>query len=187
MARRTPLALVLGAASLLLLSADTARAAEGDAATWVGAGLANAGAVTDQGPYLGLSAQTGIRFGLADFWNIQVGAEGAHHFPIDRRGTTLGTMQVADLFAGFRYNLDVFAYVPYVGASVVAFVQGPRSSADRPSRPGVAGKLEVGVDWRFTRHWSVGAKADLYVLGGSATAFPGYSTVSAVVSYHFHL
>jgi hypothetical protein len=92
-----------------------------------------------------------------------------------------------NVFVGLRYNLDVFAYVPYVAVSMVLHQRGP--VADLGERPisTLGAKASLGLDWRFTRNWSVGGRVELHAVGSSPRQFPAFGTLQGVLSYHFRL
>ncbi len=170
-----------------LASPGIARASQGDLAIWLDTSLANAHAVTDEGPQLGAGAQVGALVGISDFWGLVVGLEGAYHFPVSYDEDSLDGMSVQGLFAGFRYNLDIFAYVPYVSLAIGEYLPGPPPEPGEAQRPTVGPRLTIGVDWRFDRYWSFGVNADLHALNFSVAPFPNYSTIGVALGYHFRL
>ena len=171
--------------SVLLLPASPAEASEGEVSVWLGSGLANAPAVTDEGPQLGTSGQLGIDFGLSDFWGIDFGTQLAYHFPRDLDEGRLDPMFLQNIFAGFRYKIDVFTYVPYISLSAVAWPRAPRANPTSGLRPAVGAKGTIGIDWRFSRHWSTGIFAELHTVNFDFGSFPNYNTVGFNVAYHF--
>jgi hypothetical protein len=172
---------------VMSLDASTARASQGEVATWLDVSLATAHDVTDAGPQLGIGTQLGALIGLSDFWGVTAGVDGAYHFPVEYDEASLRAISVQSLFAGFRYNLDIFAYVPYLGIAIGEYIQAPPIEPGAPQRPAVGPRLTLGIDWRFDRHWSVGLKADLHALSFDIASFPSYSTIGIAVGYHFRL
>jgi hypothetical protein len=159
-----------------------AHASEGYAQTWGGLTAANANQLGDSGQW-GAGVQLGFRAGISDFWSFSGGVEGSYHL---LGADEAPNSEVLNLFAGFRYNLDVFQYVPYVGLSVVNFVARP------PAAPGdtgalVGGKLTVGVDWRYSREWSLGGMIELHAPLVEPSNFPIYSSAGVNLAYHFRL
>ena len=173
--------------SLLSAAPHPAHASQGDAEVRVSLMGANAGRVSNQGPQLGFGGQAGVGFDISDFWSIDFGAEALYHPSAKPGDKPLESMVVQDVFAGFRYNLDIFVYVPYVGLSAVAYGLTPRTQRAEAQRPGVGAKLTVGLDWRFQRHWSLGAMAELHALELQFSNFPGYASIGLNLSYHFRL
>lgn len=177
--------LLVAASLVILLVPSPTEASEGEVAVWLGSGLANAPSVTDQGPQLGTSAQIGIDFGLSDFWGIDFGSQVAFHYPRDLDEGRLDSMFLQNIFAGFRYKIDIFTYVPYLSFAAVAWPRGPRANPTGPIRPAVGAKGTIGIDWRFSRHWSTGIFAELHTVNFNFSDFPNYNTVGLNISYHF--
>lgn len=164
-----------------------ADASQGEASVWLGSGLANANSVSD-GPTLGLAAETGLRVGITDFWSLDLGVEGAYHFGYDLEDDgRVDSMFVQHIFAGFRYNLDIFVYVPYVGFTVDTFLRAPPVEPQAQQGPAIGASLNLGVDWRFARHWSAGVRAEMHLLDTELFDFPAYSTFGLNIGYHFRL
>ncbi|AWV89375.1 outer membrane protein with beta-barrel domain [Bradymonas sediminis] len=183
-------ALVLLAAMglAMLLRPAPAQASEGYAQTWGGLMLANSNDSKPGGQW-GAGAQFGFAAGITDFWSIVGGVETSYHLATtsdDDPPEDIPGMQVLGLFAGFRYNVDIFKYVPYVGLAIENFPLGPRPpSATTASRIGA--KLSVGLDWRVNRDYSFGALVELHSALDAPADFPIYSTVGVNLSYHFRL
>jgi len=175
------------AAMLLLL---TARPAEGSK-DWLslhgGGLLANANGASDAGAQFGVAGRGSALIGISDFWGIEIGGGTAYHFSAKPSDDQLSPLDVQHIFAGFRYNIDVFQYVPYLQLAGAAYLPGPPAAPDAPPRSTVGAILTVGVDWRFDRHWSFGALADLHAVSLNFGGFPNYTTVGLNVGYHFRL
>jgi hypothetical protein len=173
---------------LMVLSAPAAASAsDGYAQFWGGLNLANANAASD-GAQWGPGAQVGARFGISDFWSIIGGVGGSYHLETEDAPAS----EVLGLFGGFRYNLDVFQYIPYVGLSVENFIFAPPDEPDAEGQTGetrsmVGGKFSVGMDWRYSRNWSVGGMVELHAPLVDPANFPIYSTIGLNVAYHFRL
>jgi hypothetical protein len=173
---------------MLMAAPQAASATDGYAQLWGGLNLANANAASEGGLW-GPGAQLGARFGISDFWSIVGGVEGSYHFETDDAAST----EVLGLFGGFRYNLDVFQYIPYVGLSIENFIVAPPDEPQSPDQPDqayesmVGGKFSVGVDWRYSREWSVGGMIELHAPLVDPTDFPVYSTIGLNLAYHFRL
>lgn len=172
----------------VLLWPNTAQASDGYAQTWGGVMLANANNAAPGGQW-GAGVQLGFAAGITDFWSIVGGAETSYHLatstdadpPVD-----VPAIQVLGLFAGFRYNVDIFKYVPYVGLALENFPFAPRDAAQTVTSR-IGAKLSVGLDWRFDRNYSFGALIELHSALDTPSEFPLYSTVGANFSYHFRL
>jgi hypothetical protein len=176
---------ILATAAPLLTPTDAA-ASQGDASVWLGAGLSNAPAVNDD-PLLGTAGELGLNIDINDFWSLDFGFQSTVHFGRDFDNSSVDGFYAQHLFAGFRYNLDIFTFVPYLGMSAVAFIPGPPPDPASAVQPAVGGKLNIGVDWRFARHWSTGLRAELHLLSSSLDRFPSYNMVGWRVTYHFRL
>ena len=174
-------------ALMVLALPAPASASEGEASIFTGPVFANANDASQSGPQFGIGGQLGIVFGITDFWALDLGAEGVYHPPATPGDIELSSMVVQNAFAGFRYNLDVFVYVPYVGLSALAYTRAPRLSPKGSQRPAVGTKLTVGVDWRFQRHWSLGGLAELHAINFDFGSFPSYSSIMLKLGYHFRL
>ncbi len=175
-------ALLLAAVALVALPNST-HAADGQ--VWGGLAVANANDGADGGQW-GPGAQLGFRAGISDFWSFVGGVDTSYHFSSTDDDLEVPSAEVLGLFGGFRYNLDIFQYIPYVGLSLVNFAAAP------PTEPGeevsrVAAKLSVGVDWRYSREWSVGGVVELHAPLDEPDAFPFYSTLGVNLAYHFRL
>ncbi len=168
---------------LLMCLPIQASASDGYAQLWSGLALANANGVTDNGQW-GPGAQLGARVGITDFWSITGGVEGSYHFA--ETEDDIPSSEVLGLFGGFRYNLDIFQYVPYLGLSIENFILAP-PDAPGESRAGVGAKLSVGVDWRYSREWSLGGMIELHAPLTDPGDFPIYSTLGVNLAYHFRL
>lgn len=179
-------ALLVAITTATLVLPSPATASQGDASVWLGAGLSNAPAVND-GPLLGTAGELGVNIDINDFWSLDFGFQSTYHFDKAFDQATVDGFYAQHLFAGFRYNLDIFTFVPYLGMSAVAFLPGPPRDAASPTQPAVGGKLNLGIDWRFARHWSTGLRAELHLLSNSLDRFPSYNVVGWRVTYHFRL
>ncbi|QDG54474.1 porin family protein [Persicimonas caeni] len=168
---------------LLAVLPAQASASDGYAQLWGALNLANANAVSDNGQW-GPGAQIGARVGITDFWSIVGGVEGSYHFA--ETEDDIPSSQVLGLFGGFRYNLDVFQYVPYVGLAIENFVIAP-PDAPGVNRAAVGGKFSLGLDWRYSRNWSLGGMIELHAPLTDPGDFPIYSTIGANLAYHFRL
>ncbi len=168
-------------ATCLLLCARPAAASEGEAQVWGQLMLANANAVGDSGQW-GPGGQIGVLAGITDFWSILGGVDASYQFA----SGDAPSAEILGLFAGFRYNLDVFQYVPYLGLSFEDFPQGPPDSTGAQG-PQVGAKLSIGLDWRYSRNCSAGAMIELHAPMTHPDRFPIYSTLGANLTYHFRL
>lgn len=175
-----PAVALLGA---LVIGPRSAIASDGEARIWGQLGAANAHGVGDDGQW-GPTLQLGAAAGITDFWVIAGGIEGSYHFA--ENADDIPSHEVVGLFAGFRYNLDIFKYVPYLGLSLVNYFSRPPFSAGDEGG-GLGAKLSVGVDWRYDRNWSAGGMIELHAPLSDPADFPIYSTIGINLSYHFRL
>lgn len=185
---RAPIAALAAFALLSALRPAPAHASDGYAQTWAGLMLANANDATADGQW-GAGVQLGFLAGITDFWSIVGGVETSYHLATSIDGdppVDVPAIQVLGLFAGFRYNLDIFKYVPYVGLAIENFPLGPRPP-DAATTSRIGAKLSVGLDWRVTRAYSFGALIELHAALDAPDEFPAYSTVGLNFSYHFRL
>lgn len=179
------IALLLSAGALLLSPAE-AQASPGEAQVWGGAAITNANKVGTGGQW-GLGLQLGALADITDFWSIFGGVDTGHHFATSLDSDTeLPAAQILGVFAGFRYNLDLFKYVPYVALSIENYIATPPIDPGE-SVPNVGAKLSVGMDWRFDRHYSLGALIELHTTIEDIADLPIYSTLGANFTYHFRL
>lgn len=177
--------LVLSASALW---APPAQASEGYAEAWGALLGGNANRVGPNGQW-GLGTQLGARAGINDFWSIVGGVDLAWQLattidadpPIDVPATAM-----LGFFGGFRYNLDMFTYVPYVGLALENYVQAPGDQQGE-SGPNLGAKLTIGLDWRFAREYSFGALIELHTALDDPAAFPIYSSAGLSFGYHFRL
>ncbi len=181
------LAALVAAFGMLVVDALPAEASKGDASLHLTSELANANRSSSEGPHLGAGIQSRLVVGLSDFWGLSFGAETGFHPPASPGDDDLDALAVQDIFAGFRYNLDVFVYVPYIELSAVAYPLAPKLSADKFQRANVGGKLTVGIDWRFDRSWSLGGLVEMHAVGFDMGQFPSYSAIGFNIGYHFRL
>jgi hypothetical protein len=175
------------AVGVLVADAAPAAGSQGDASFHLTGKLANASRSSSEGPQLGAGLQSRLVLGLSDFWGLTFGAETGFHPPASPGDDELDALVVQDVFAGFRYNLDVFVYVPYIELSAVAYPLAPKLSDDRFQRANVGGKLTVGIDWRFDRNWSLGGLVEMHAVGFDMGEFPSYSAIGFNIGYHFRL
>jgi hypothetical protein len=164
------------------LPAD-ASASKGYARTWAGVMGANVNTASERGQW-GPGLELGFGAGITDFWSVIATAQGSYHLALEDEG--IDAAPVAALGAGFRYNLDVFKYVPYLGLAVNTFVVKP-APGDGALRGDVSLRGTIGCDWRYDRNWSVGVKVDIHSPLTAPGNFPIYSTAGINLAYHFRL
>ena len=141
--------MLLACGTLLGVPAE-ADASEGEATVWTAVEGANASDTAPDDPQFGIGGQAGISFGISDFWTLTFGTEVAYHPSISPDDEQISSLTVHNLFGGFRYNLDIFTYVPYAKLSAVTYTAAPLLDVGS-QRPTVGAKLTVGVDWRFDK------------------------------------
>ncbi len=88
------------------------------------------------------------------------------------------SFQVQQLGLGLRYNLDVFAYVPWITVAPVALV------ATGSDAPDLGGALAIGFgfDRLLDEHWSLGF-AGRYDQVFGLSAFPAYMHLGLRLGY----
>ena len=149
-------------------------------------GAANARPTTPYAQWGGVG-KLGLDASLSDFWGVWGGVEGAYHF--QRSGTDPQTpaRTTADLFVGLRYNFDVFAYVPYIGVSAVAYALSPPVGAPDSNAvsPGAGAKLTLGLMRRVRREFSWGANIEVHGATPALSDFGVWATLALEVSYHW--
>ena len=160
-----------------------AEASKGYARTWLGVMAANVNTASPRGQW-GPGFELGFGAGITDFWSIIATAQGSYHLALEDE--ELEAAPVSSLAAGFRYNLDVFKYVPYLGLAVNTFVVKP-SQRDGALRGDISLRGTVGCDWRYDRNWSLGLKIDLHAPLTASGAFPIFSSAGLNLAYHFRL
>lgn len=176
-------ALAVAAAFFLLTVSSEAAASKGYARTWVGVMGANVNTASDRGQW-GPGLELGFGAGITDFWSITATAQGSYHLALDEEG--IDAAPVSSVAAGFRYNLDVFKYVPYLGLSINNFLIKP-APGDGALSADISLRGTVGCDWRYDRHWSVGVKIDLHAPLASPGNFPIFSAAGLNLAHHFRL
>lgn len=183
--------IAVGSLVLTLLSVATPeelRASEGEAAISLSSGYTQLSR-GDRGLQFGAGAQALATVGVSDFFALRAGAETAYLFERDFEGADVSAepLVLQNVFAGLRYNLDIFEYVPYVALSIVMHQQGPPSELGTPPRSTLGAKASIGLDWRMSRYWSVGGRAELHSALSAPSRFPAVGTLQGVLSYHFRL
>lgn len=164
------------------LFAGSAEASRGYARTWVGAQAVRSAPGPSQARW-GPAAEVGFATALGDFWSVAAGAQ-VGFFPA-LPASDLASSPLGAVWGGLRYNLDVFEYVPYLGLAVNTFLVRPQ--ANGMLRGDITLKASVGVDWRFDRSWSTGARIDLHAPMTSPGDFPTFSSAGVDLAYHFRL
>lgn len=161
----------------------TAAPAAADGSVWTAAHIANLTTLR-RGGVLGPGAQVGGTLGLGQFFALTADVAASHHFP--NAEDEIPGDRVFSGSLGIRYNFDVFKYVPYAGLAGAFYVDAPLVS-ETPAQPNAGGKLFLGVDWRFHRHWSFGFHGELHALLTDLSRFPVYTLAGLSFGYHFRL
>ena len=164
-------------------TSPVAHAFEGQ--SWLGAG---ASSHQPGRPYRqpGAGAQLGTALHLGERWGIQAGAD-ALWYAAARESEQSTSLQILDVHAGVRYNLDYFKYIPYLALSAVFFVPQPLPTGDPDETQALTNfgsRLSLGVTWRPRRSWSLGGQLDLT---GSIPNFGLNSALWLQVGYHWRL
>lgn len=176
----------LTALTIMCMSAP-AYAGRTESRLWLGAGFNNARAGTAR-QQSGPGAQLGLSLTLSDFFSLQVGLDGAYHLADakeeDDAKDDLPDLFVTDAFVGLQYNLDIIQYIPYVSVGLVGYLAAPPAPDDLPA-PDLGARLSVGMNWRASRDWSLGAAIDLHSSLTTFTEFNLYTLVHLNVGYHW--
>lgn len=189
--RRWPrrIAAVAAAVLLTVAVASDAEAFGSEGQLWAGAGAANLHhpAPTAFG-WWGPSLQLGAVVHAGEFLRITADMHGSHHFETegDDEDEVLDAQSVAGVSLGARYALDVFTYVPYVGLAAAFHPLAPPSQGV-PGGEWFSLRATIGLDYRRSREWSVGAAADVHAPMSQPGDFPHYSSIRVHVGWHFRL
>ncbi len=169
-------------ATLLSVCATSSPAHALDGMVWVSAG----GSSLQPGqPYrqLGVGSQLGLNLNLQERWGAEVGVSAMRYG--QQKEFELEPLLVTDVFAGVRYNLDYFKYIPYVSVDAVLFAPNALRVGDpEQGQVGVpfGGRLVLGMLWRPRREWSLGGHLDLT---GSIPDFGLSSALWIDFGYHW--
>lgn len=160
---------------------SSAASASAETSLWTAGHLANLTTLR-RGGVLGPGAQLGVNVGISDFFALTADAGASYHFA--NEADEIPGDRVVSLAAGLKYNFDVFKYVPYAGLAATAYLDAPLV-AGISAQANAGAKLFLGVDWRFHRFWSVGARGELHTMLTDLGRFPVYTLVGLSASYHF--
>ena len=130
----------------------------------------------------GIGGQLALAVALDGFWSVVAAGEGAWHPSIE--DPQRASFSVYGASIGARYNLDVFAYIPYLTIAGVFWGATPPGPEDDPE-PAAALKVSLGLDWRPARAWGLGAALELYSPPSSAGSLDLYSTCFLYASTYF--
>lgn len=155
--------------------------AAAETSLWAAGHLANLTTLR-RGGVLGPGGQVGVNVGISDFFALTADVGGSYH--LANAKDEIPATRVLSLSAGLRYNFDVFKYVPYAGLAATGYIDAPRVDSSI-ARANAGGKLFLGVDWRFQRHWSVGFRGELHSLLTDLSRFPVYTLVGLSAAYYF--
>lgn len=167
----------------MLCATSSAIAIEGQ--SWLGAGTSThqPGRVYRQ---FGGGAQLGTALHLGERWGIQAGAD-ALWYAAAKQSEQSASFLLTDAYAGVRYNLDYFQYIPYLALNAVFFLPDPIPTGDPDqgsSTTAFGTRLSLGLTWRPRRTWSLGGQLDLT---GSLPNFGLNSALWLQVGYHWRL
>lgn len=157
--------------------------ARADGQLYLGPVAANLNTLGDGGLW-GLGGRFGGQLSMGDFWGVFADVAGSYHF--ENTDEELPADVVSVLSAGLRYNLDIFAYVPYIGLGATAYLDAPLVDGES-AQANAGAKFLLGVDWRYDRFWSLGFAAEIHALLTDLDRYPVYSQVGAYLGYHFRL
>lgn len=186
-----PVVRISAASALMLLTLLTmsspAYAGRTESRLWVGAGFNNARPGTSR-QQSGPGTQLGLSLTLSDFFSVQMGIDGAYHLADakkeDDAKDDLPDLFVTDAFLGLQYNLDIIQYIPYISVGLVGYLAAPPASDELPA-PDLGARLSVGMNWRASRDWSLGAAIDLHSSLTTFSEFNLYTLVNLNVGYHW--
>lgn len=135
------------------------------------------------GPGLQLTAQ----YSFDEFWMIAITASGSHHFESMSTDKENSIIIPADtvLNTSFRlvYLIDIVEYIPYFGLGPTLYMDVPRIDGAE-AQTNLGASLIFGVDWRYSRYYSLGAFGELHALATDLNRYPVYSFVGFRWTYH---
>lgn len=155
--------------------------AHADGRIWAAGHVANLTTLR-RGGVLGPGAELGLGVDISEIFSLTADLHASHHFPNEAEEIPGDRVLGASL--GVRYNLDVFTYVPYVGLAATGYLDAPLAEGAGVGA-NAGGKLFLGVDWRFHRHWSIGFHGELHALLAGNSQFPVYTLAGLSAAYHF--
>lgn len=154
---------------------------------WGGAGAANVNhAAPTAFGWWGPSVRSGLVIHATDFWRLTADAGASHHFGQTIDDEPAGPHTVVSAALGARYTFDVFTYVPYAELAGVVHPLGAPSTGS-PGGELFSARIGLGLDYRMSREWSVGAAVRLHAPVTQPADFPHYSTLHLQAGYHFRL
>lgn len=149
---------------------------------WVGPGVGN---LTDFSVGLwGVGGQAGAQWKFSDFWALTGDYTLTYHFGDDSQEIPSDLVNAVGI--GLRYNLDVFTYVPYIGLSAMGYLDAPQV-ADASLEANAGGKFVVGVDYRYSRSWSIGFSGEIHALLSDLSRYPVFTLMTVHIGYNFRM
>jgi hypothetical protein len=123
-------------------------------------------------------------YGLNDTFNLM--AEGAFSLVAlnqtgDDKTPRTRPASVSHLVGGVGYTLDVLTWVPYFGVLVGGFAMSGGTIDGTLFLPGA--QLALGLDYKLSHHWSVGAALRQTMMLTHTSTYPSYSNLFARVEY----
>ena len=174
-------------AMLICLVALPSMAHADEAEVWAGGAAANLSDF-EVGAW-GVGGQVGAQWQFDDFWSVFADYTLSYHFEREAsepEAEPIPADVVNALGIGFRYNLDVFTYVPYFGLAAMGYLDSPRV-ADESLNANAGAKFVLGVDYRWDRAWSLGLVGEIHALVSDLRRYPIYTVFSVNIGYHFRL
>ncbi len=155
---------------------------------WAGVGAANLNTVGAGGLW-GPGGQAGIHYQISEFWMLSSSFGASHHFQsseLQKDETTIlfpaDTVMNASL--RLRYLIDIVKYIPYFGLGPTFYVDIPRVDDAEPL-VNFGASLVIGMDWRYSRHSSVGIFGELHAVASDLGRYPVYSITGLRYIKHF--
>lgn len=155
---------------------------------WAGVGAANLNTVKSGGLW-GPGVQIGVHYQISDFWMLSSSFGASHHFESSELQSDESTIvfpadTVMDASLRLRYLIDIVKYIPYFGLGPTLYLDLPRVDDAEPL-VNLGASLVLGVDWRYSRHASVGIFAELHAIASDLGRYPVYSIAGFRYVTHF--
>jgi hypothetical protein len=127
-------------------------------------------------------------YGLSAFWSLAAGAFFGHHFgDTVKTGDTTTTYRPTDvtsIWLGPRFNLDVFAIVPFVSLAPEILLTHGELQPDQ-DRLDYGLRAVLGFDYRPQRHWSAGLEVDYHAFLRDPLTYPVFVSVLVRLSFYY--
>jgi hypothetical protein len=123
-------------------------------------------------------------YGLDDTFSVM--AEGAYSIVALNQTGDASTPRtrpasVSHLVGGIGYTIDILTWVPYVGVLVGGFAMSGGTIDGTLFLPGA--QLALGLDYKLSHHWSVGAAIRQSMMLTHTSTYPSYTNVFGRFEY----